>query len=177
MTDTTLQIPSSVTFEEAIDLTQHLLEQIKLGKLSQQQVENLVSDLVKSNNGARGFFVVYLTDEYPLENSSWQGVISALKIYPQIVSELLSKNVAMSTAMAITHARNNDLEMAQKSKNVQERTVHLIETLQLPALFDELQKLRETIEKNEGSYQQFLTRWNYDSEQRQAIHQVISKII
>lgn len=168
-----LQIPSSVTFEQAIDLTQDLLKQIEIGKLSPQAVERVVSDLVNSNNGARGFFVVYLTDDLTLDPALYEAIISALKTSPKIVSELLTKNLAMSTATAITHTRNNDEQMAQQSINVQQRTVNLIEKLQLSDLFEELKKLRQTLEQNEGFYQQFLERWKYDSQQRQAIHNII----
>ncbi|ACK69135.1 conserved hypothetical protein [Gloeothece citriformis PCC 7424] len=177
MSETTLQIPSSVTFEEAIHLTQELLEQIPLKQLTEEQIYTLVKDLVNNLNGARGFFVVYLTDEYSLDPSVYRAVISALKTSPEILSQLLTKNLAMSTAMAITHTRNNDLQMAQQSKNVQQRTAQLIEDLQLPNLFEELKKLHQTIENQEGSYQSFLDKWKYDAEQRQAIHQIVSKTI
>ncbi|WP_013321224.1 hypothetical protein [Gloeothece verrucosa] len=172
----TLTIPSSVTFEQAIELTQQLLEQISQGTSSQEEIETLVTDLVKTLNGARGFFVVYITGDYPLDDSAFQAVLSGLKTSPKIVSELLTKNVSMSTAMAITHTRNNDPELAQQSRDTQKRTVHLIQNLPLLDLSQELDKLRETLEKDEGVYHEFLNRWHYDSEQRQAIYQVIKKL-
>ncbi|MCC3433131.1 MAG: hypothetical protein JGK08_25040, partial [Microcoleus sp. PH2017_04_SCI_O_A] len=64
-----MSIPSSllasesITFEGAIELTQSLLPQIEGSRLSEAQIEQAVASLVKTKNGARGFFVTYLTDE------------------------------------------------------------------------------------------------------------------
>jgi hypothetical protein len=65
-------IPESVTFEEAIALTQSLMSQMETGELQGELVQKQISlrgfgeaitQLVKSENGARGFFVTYLTSE------------------------------------------------------------------------------------------------------------------
>jgi CHASE3 domain sensor protein len=58
-----LDIPEAVSFEQAIALTQALLSAIEAESLSESKIEQVVSALVKTQNGARGFFVTYLTDE------------------------------------------------------------------------------------------------------------------
>jgi uncharacterized membrane protein (DUF441 family) len=58
-----VSIPESVTFEEAIAFTQSLMSQIEAGEVSPSEIRNAIAQLVKSENGARGFFVTYLTSQ------------------------------------------------------------------------------------------------------------------
>ena len=93
----------SITFEGAIALTQSLLSEIEDDRLSQTEIEQAVASLVKTQNGARGFFVTYLTDDRPMADQPSPGVLDALREDPEIVAELLVKNLAMSAAMVVHH--------------------------------------------------------------------------
>jgi hypothetical protein len=158
----------NITFEEAITLTEKFINQIP--QLSELEKEAIVSSLVISENGARGFFVTYLTNDNPLVDEKSSGIVIALETSPEIVSELLVKNVAMSTAMKITHNRNNNLEMAEKSARVTQRSLNLISQLSLSQIKEKIELLIKTIEEEKGIYQEFLNRWGYDDEQKQAIY-------
>jgi hypothetical protein len=81
----------------------------------------------------------------------------------------------MSTAMAITHRRNQHEELAQGSDRVRSRSAQLIQLLQLPELQTQAQALLHSIQTGTGDYQAFLDRWSYDTEQRQAIHQTLEQ--
>jgi hypothetical protein len=162
-----LALNDSISFEEAIAFTQSFLNEIET--LTENQKEETIANLVKTENGARGFFVTYLTDERSFIDNPSEGVINGLKIAPEIVGELLVKNVAMSTAMSITHQRNNDQEMRQKSQRVTQRSLKLIQELQSNIITEKIEKLQETIKNNQGEYQEFLERWGYDEEQKQLI--------
>lgn len=167
---TQLSIPESVTFQEAIALTQTLLTEIEAHQLS-EEVEEALSALVSSENGARGFFVTYLTNPTDIPSPP---LIRALQSSPEIVSELLVKNVAMSAAMAVTHRRNDSPEMAQSSQQVTQRSANLIQQLQLQPVAGKLKQLRVSLDTESGNYQEFLQRWGYDSEQRQAIRDALA---
>ena len=165
----------TITFAEAIAFTQSLLD--KIDTMKEVEKEQAVASLVKTENGARGFFVTYLTDDRTFADRPSPGIINGLKSAPEIVSELLVKNVAMSTAMAITHKRNNHPEMAQKSERVTERSVNLIKELQLNIITDKFKKLQSTIDVGEGEYQQFLQRWGYDEVQKQRIKKMVEQLL
>ena len=165
----------TITFAEAIAFTQSLLD--KIDTLEEVEKEKAIASLVKTENGARGFFVTYLTDERSFAALPSPGIVNGLKSAPEIVSELLVKNVAMSTAMAITHQRNNNAEMAQKSEQVTERSVNLIKQLQLNLTTDKFKKLQNTIDSGEGEYQQFLQRWGYYDRQKQTIKKIIEQLV
>ena len=81
-------IPKYLTFEDALQLTRTLTEAMVNKKLKDSEIEEIVTTLVNSENGARGFFVVYLTSDLPLADNPSEGVVNALKTSPEIVSEL-----------------------------------------------------------------------------------------
>lgn len=168
-------IPESMTFQEAIALTQSLLKQIEAGTLSPSEIQSAVTNLVQSQNGARGFFVTYLNSN--LADSPSPVILSALQSSPNTISELLVKNVAMSAAMEITHLRNQKEEMAQGSKQVCQRSMNLIQQLQLAEIQATARQLHHSAVTGEGDYTEFLQRWGYDSEQRQVISEALSSII
>jgi hypothetical protein len=168
--------PRLITFEDAIALTQSLLDHMEQGELSDGELQELIASLVGSENGARGFFVTYLSDSRPLADHPSEAVIQALHTSPDIVAELLVKNLAMSSAMAITHRRNQDEAMAEGSDRVRSRTVDLIQRLQLPQVAQRAKKLHESSITGEGDYHAFLKRWGYDAEQREVIRQAMMAI-
>lgn len=178
-----MSIPSSllasesITFEGAIELTQSLLSEIEADRLSQGEIQQAVASLVKTQNGARGFFVTYLTDDRPLADRSFPGVLDALREAPEIVAELLVKNLAMSVAMVVYHSRHQNEEMAAGSARVQSRSRHLIQTLQMPACQTLAQQMLESIRTGEGEYEQFFQRWGYDGEQKVAIDSALREAI
>ncbi|MCU0569180.1 MAG: hypothetical protein MUF49_21725 [Oculatellaceae cyanobacterium Prado106] len=177
MAETPLTDASEITFEEAIALTQTILTQLGLGNMAEAEIAKIVTALVASENGARGFFVTYLTDDRPLADHPSDSIVQALKSSPVGVAELLVKNLAMSSAMAIAHRRNQAESMAQGSDRVKRRTLHLIERLQLPEVTEKAAQLRDSAATGTGEYEAFLQRWGYDAEQRQAIEQAVGAIV
>jgi hypothetical protein len=166
----------ALSYEAAIAQTQSLLDQLEHQQLSDAEWGRAVAELVATEAGARGFFVTYLTDDHPLADSPSQALLAALETAPDIVSELLIKNIAMSTAMAIAHRRNQDEALAQGSDRVQSRTAHLLKVLTIPQIETKRSQLHESALSGEGVYQSFLQRWNYDAEQRQAIATVLTQL-
>lgn len=166
----------TVTFEEAIALTESLMEKMINQQLSPQETENKIATLVQSMNGARGFFVTYLTDERPLADEPSEAVIKALASSPEIVSDLLVKNLAMSSAMVLTHQRNHNQDLAASSQRVATRTTKLIQLLDLELIREKLSKLQDSLQEEGGEYQDFLKRWGYDSQQKSLINQAIEKV-
>lgn len=165
----------NITFERAIELTQSLLAQMETDRLSEAEIEQAVASLVKTSNGARGFFVTYLTDDRPLADTPSSGVLDALRQAPDMVAELLVKNLAMSAAMVVHHSREQNEEMAASSARVQGRSRLLIQTLQLPACQSLAQQMLASVENGGGEYASFLSRWGYDGEQKVAISSAVKE--
>lgn len=172
-----LKVSETVTFEQAIGLTQTLLACSDAGELSESELTISISNLVKTANGARGFFVTYLTSDSPLADRPVPSVLQALQSNSDEVAELLVKNLAMSAAQALHHRRLQNQAMAQGSERVSQRTAHLIALLQLPAVSDRAQQLLESATTDKGNYKAFLERWGYDDEQRQVISQALRQVL
>ncbi len=172
----TLPIPDRVKFDEAIDLTQSFLLQLKKHELTASQIEEFVSNLLQTANGARGFFVTYLTASEPMCDEPQPEIVAALHAHPEIAADLLVKNMAMSTAQQLYHQRRNDLEMVTSSATVAARTTKIIQQLNLPQIQELCRDLVNTIQTGTGSYDDFLTRWGYDDEQKNAIAQAVSSL-
>jgi len=172
-----VDIPEDMTFQDAIALTQSLMTQLSSGELSPVDAASAIAQLVQTQNGARGFFVTYLTAEDSLADHPSPEIIQSLQSAPDTVAELLVKNLAMSTGMAITHRRNQNQEMAQGSDRVRRRTIQLIETVNLPQVQDKAVALRESTITGQGKYKAFLERWQYDAQQREMIRQTLDRVI
>ncbi|PZV16935.1 MAG: hypothetical protein DCF20_07235 [Pseudanabaena sp.] len=160
-----------MTFEEAIAYTEALLSR---EDVSDTQLESEISALVQTSNGARGFFVCFLTGDWQLADNPSANIINALQSAPQEIAELLVKNLAMSTAMAIYHRRVGNEEQAQGSDRVARRTAILIKKVELAEVYTIANQMRNSAIANEGDYAAFLKKWGYDAEQKQAIANVLA---
>lgn len=178
MSQTQLTVPHHITFEEAIELTQNLINQMEKDEVAAQPLQETIMALVATENGARGFFVTYLTSDSPVADQPLEAVLAALNTSPEIVSELLVKNVAMSTAMGITHRRQDNETMAQGSDRVQKRSLNLIQQLNQPTAKQKAQQMRNAALTGEGKTEiAFFERWGYDQQQRNSIAQQLEKIL
>lgn len=167
-----LQPKLAMTFEEAIAYTETLLTR---KDLEDSQLQSEIAALVKTSNGARGFFVCFLTGEWELADSPSPAIIQALQSEPDAIAELLVKNLAMSTAMAITHRRAEHFDQVQSSVRVAKRTALLIEKVDLPEVRTIANQMQNSATSNAGEYAAFFEKWGYDAEQKQAIANVLSK--
>ena len=165
----TLPVPANIKFDEAISLTQTFLTKLKKNELTSAEILAFVSELVQTANGARGFFVTYLTAQDPICDEPQPEVIAALQAHPAVAADLLVKNLAMSTAQQLYHHRRSDSEMMASSATVAARTTKIINQLNLPQIQAMCQELINTINTGTGEYSEFLTRWGYDDEQKTAI--------
>ena len=160
-----------MTFEEAIAYTEALLSR---KDLDDSQLEAEISTLVQTANGARGFFVCFLTGEWQLADAPSQPIIRALQSAPHAIAELLVKNLAMSTAMVIYHHRVGNEEQAQGSDRVARRTALLIEKVELAEVSEIATQMRNSAISDDGNYASFLEKWGYDAEQKLAIANVLA---
>ena len=166
----------SLSFPQAIADTNSLIAKIADNQLNETEIESAVSSFVQTVKGARGFFVAYLTSELEVSDHPSSGVIKGLQSSPEIVSDLLMKNLAMCTAMALLHRRNGDLSAASGSDRVQHRTIDLIQKLNSDLVTQKLQELEATIDNKSDIYQGFLDSQSYDIEQKEQIKNIISVV-
>jgi hypothetical protein len=166
---------TGIKFAAAIELTQQFVLQLQAGVLTPEQVQNFVTDLVATPAGARGFFVGYLTNSLAVVDIVHPGIILGLATHATVVSDLLVKNLAMSTAQYLHFQRENQADMAANSATVAQRSHQLITALNLPSIQLIAEQLLTAIRTNDGEYVGFLERWGYDEEQKGLIEQAVIK--
>jgi hypothetical protein len=152
------------TFEGAIAHTQELLSQPRPA----DALADAVGELLADSNGARGFWVAFLTDDGAIADQEHAHLAEVLAQAPLPALELLVKNLAMSTAMVLTHRRQGHEDLARSSERVARRSRFWLKPLQERTLAL-TQALALSARTGNGDYAEFLSKWGYDQEQRQAI--------
>ncbi len=165
-----------IKFADAIELTQQFVGQLQENQLQPDQITKFVQDLVATSAGARGFFVGYLTNEAAIVDQPTPAIIQGLQAHPEIVADLLVKNLAMSTAQCLHFQRDGQPDMAANSAIVAKRSRQLMAMLQMPLILEICQQLVQSIQSGTGSYVEFLERWGYDQEQKAAIQQQLTTL-
>lgn len=164
-----------VTFQEAMSLCAERLALWDAGELSDEVLADEVGELVKDRDGARGFFVVSLTSDSPLMDRLPDPLVVQLRQAGMGVVDLTVRNLAMSTAMAVHHERQQDQVMKDGSIKVKERSRELLAQLDPYMVKEKMESFIAGLE-GQGEEKEFYDRWNYDEEQRQAIMKALSSI-
>ena len=156
------------TFEEAMNATIHWCNAWEEGELSDEVLADRMSELLKSKTGARGFFVISLASDCPLMDRLPDALVLELRRAGDLVINLTVKNLAMSSAMAVHHKRDRNTNFKVQSERVTARCIELLRQLEPNEVKNQLEDLLDGI-KGFGDSVEFLKRWNYDDEQKEAI--------
>ena len=162
------------TFKEAMEATMIWCKSWENDEISDEVISDRIGELIKTVEGARGFFVVSLSIDCPLMDRFPDALIFQLRSSRDIVIDLTVKNLAMSSAMVITHHKNNDSQEIQ-SERIKVRCIELLKLLESNAVKKRLDVLLEATKGN-GTDLKFLDRWGYNYEQITAISESIYKI-
>jgi len=168
-------VAKPIGFQEAMALASLWLEEWEQDVLSDEVLSERVGDLVASRDGARGFFVVAMAGEGPLMDRMPEALIQSLRLAGEGVVDLTARNLAMSTAMAVHHGRNQDKVATLASQRVSERSRALLRLLDPNLVKLRLECLLAST-RGEGQDVEFLERWGYDDEQRAQIAAAIEAV-
>lgn len=180
------------SFQQSLAITGQWLELWENGELSDEVLADRVAELVVSRDGGRGFFAVGLAGDSPLLDRLPEPLVLALRAVGAPVVDLCLRNLAMSTAMVLHHARSGDPQQQAGSERVASRCTELLRLLEPSQVKQRLESLWAAAKAGEGSSegsgngigdgqaasattssikedQAFLRRWGYDAEQRHAI--------
>lgn len=156
------------------------------------EVHNLDQFLV-SPETIRAFFVAWLSDEWSLDNKPAERIFEILRnkdaTSAEVLAEILVKNLTMSSAMALRHQQDGKDDLAKGSQTVQNRTGLVMERLGkdktstistcLQSKSKELLAAIESAKSDNGKdmpFKDFLTRWNYDLKQLDAMEDSLNSV-
>ncbi len=162
------------TFKEAMQAAMLWCKSWENDEISDEVISDRVGELIKTVEGARGFFVVSLSIDCPLMDRFPDALIFQLRSSGEIVVDLTVKNLAMSSAMVITHRKNNDPQEFQ-SERIKIRCIELLKLLDSNQVKNRLDVLLEATKGN-GSDLKLLNRWGYNEEQINAISESIYQV-
>jgi len=168
---------SADLFRQTMGQSAQLLEAWSNEELSDEVLADQVTDLVRTRDGARGFFATALVSNCPLMDRLPDPLVVGFQEVGEVVVEVTVSNLAMSAAMMVYHERNGDLESKAGSERVQLRVRELLQHLARGVGCADLVKARlESLlqaTQGQGEYVAFLDRWGYDAEQRASIGEAV----
>ena len=162
------------TFKEAMQASMLWCKSWEKDEISDEVISDRIGELIKTVEGARGFFVVSLSIDCPLMDRFPDALIFQLRSSGEIVVDLTVKNLAMSSAMIIKHRNNNDPQEIQ-SERIKLRCIELLKRLETNKVKKRLDSLLEAT-KGYGEDLKFLEKWDYDDEQINAISESIYEV-
>ena len=162
------------TFKEAMQATMIWCKSWENNEISDEVISDRIGELIKTVEGARGFFVVGLSMDCPLMDRFPDALIFQLRRSGEIVVDLTVKNLAMSSAMIITHRKNGNSQQTQ-SERIKIRCIELLKLLDSNLVKKRLDVLLEAT-KGHGADLKFLDRWGYDNEQINGISESIYEV-
>ena len=162
------------TFKEAMQASMLWCKSWENDEISDEVISDRIGELIKTVEGARGFFVVSLSIDCPLMDRFPDALIFQLRSSGEIVVDLTVKNLAMSSAMIIAHRNNKDPQEIQ-SKRIKIRCIELLKLLDSTQVKKRLDVLLEATKGN-GTDLKFLNKWGYNDEQIMAISESIYEI-
>ena len=162
------------TFKQAMDATMIWCKSWENDEISDEVLADRIGELIETIEGARGFFVVSLSIDCPLMDRFPDALIFQLRSSGEIVVDLTVKNLAMSSAMIITHRNNKDPQEIQ-SKRIKIRCIELLKLLDSTQVKKRLDVLHEATKGN-GKDLMFLNKWGYSDEQIKAISESIYEV-
>ena len=162
------------TFKEAMEATIIWCKSWEDDQISDEVISDRVGELLKTVDGARGFFVVSLSIDCPLMDRVPDALIFQFRNSGEIVVDLTVKNLAMSSAMVITHRENNDI-LEMQSERIKIRCIELLKLLDSNKVKKRLDVLLEATKGN-GKDLKFLNRWGYNYQQINAISESIYEV-
>jgi len=162
------------TFKEAMQASMLWCKSWENDEISDEVISDRIGELIKTVEGARGFFVVSLSIDCPLMDRFPDALIFQLRSSGEIVVDLTVKNLAMSSAMIITHRKNEDTQEIQ-SERIKIRCIELLKLLDSTQVKERLDVLLEATKGN-GTDLNFLDRWGYNDEQIKAISESIYEV-
>ena len=163
------------SFEEAIKSATLWCNTWQREELSDEVLADRVSELLKTKDGARAFFAISLSSDSPLMDRIPDVLLIKLIEAGDQVVDLTVKNLAMSSAMSLTHQRAKNVDLQSGSEKVKERCIELLKRLDPKKVKKRLELLLDGI-KGEGPDNLFLNHWLYDDEQRNIIAKNINLV-
>ena len=162
------------SFTQAINISAKWCKEWDEELLSEEVLADRVAELIKTRNGLRGFFAYALSDKdcFLLDKLPFS-LIYKLNEGGDAVTEIVVKNLIMSSAQIIIHRRENNDEYEMNSENISERCKAILRLLETKLVTKTINQILKELDTMGNSFDNSI---KYDSEQKEFIKKQILDI-
>ena len=162
------------SFSQAINISAQWCKQWDEDLLSEEVLADRVAELIKTRNGLRGFFAYALSDKncFLLEKLPFS-LIFKLNEGGDPVTDIVVKNLMMSSAQIIIHRRENNHEYEMASENISDRCKAILRLLETNSVTTSVNQVLRDLHNMGNSFDNSI---KYDSEQKEFIKKQILDI-
>ena len=162
------------SFTQAINISAKWCKEWGEDLLSEEVLADRIAELTKTRNGLRGFFAYALSDKdcFLLDKLPFS-LIYKLNEGGDAVTDIVVKNLIMSSAQIVVHRRENNLEYMSSSKNISERCKAILQLLETRLVTNTINELIKELDNLGNSFDHLV---KYDSEQKEFIKKQIYEV-
>ena len=162
------------SFTQAINISAKWCKEWGEDLLSEEVIADRIAELIKTKNGRRGFFAYALSDKdcFLLDKLPFS-LIYKLNEGGDAVTEIVVKNLIMSSAQIIIHRRDNNSEYEITSENISHRCKSILRLLETKLVTKTINQILKNLDNMGNSFDNSK---KYDLEQKEFIKKQILDI-
>ena len=162
------------SFTQAINISAKWCKEWGEDLLSEEVLADRIAELIKTENGRRGFFAYALSDKDCLLLDKLPfSLMFKLNESGDSVVEIVVKNLIMSSAQIITHQRDNNNEYKIASEIISDRCKAILRLLETKLVTKTVNQIIKNLNTMGNSFDNST---KYDAEQREFIKKQIFDI-
>ena len=155
------------SFTQAINISAQWCKEWGEDLLSEEVLADRIAELIKTKNGLRGFFAYALSDrDCLLLDKLPFSLIFKLNEGRDAVTEIIVKNLIMSTAQIIIHQRDNNYEYEITSEKISNRCKAILQLIETKSVTKFVNQILKDLDNMGNSLDNSV---KYDSEQKEFI--------
>ena len=142
--------------------------------LSDEVFADRIKELIKTNEGTRGFFAYSLSDsKCTLLDKLPSSIVFTLRERGEHIVEITIKNLFMSSAQILNHQKDKNYEYAERSKNISDRCINLLKELDTKLVTKKINEMLSEIDTMGNSFDNEV---KYNTEQKNLIREKVNEI-
>ena len=165
---------NKTTFTQAINISAQWCKEWSDDLLSEEVLADRIAELIRTQNGMRGFFAYALSDQdCSLLDKLPFSLIFKLQEGGNKIVEIVVKNLIMSSAQIVVHDREKNLAYKSNSENISERCKNILRALETKLVTKTLNQIIKDLDNLGNSFDKSS---KYDAQQKEFIKKQIFDI-
>ena len=165
---------NKTTFTQAINISAQWCKEWSDDLLSEEVLADRIAELIRTQNGMRGFFAYALSDQdCSLLDKLPFSLIFKLQEGGNKIVEIVVKNLIMSSAQIVVHDREKNLAYKSNSENISERCKNILRALETKLVTKTINQIIKDLDNLGNSFDKLR---KYDAQQKEFIKKQIFDI-